>query len=315
MENFRLKVFRAVAKHLNFRKAAEELCLTQPAVTLQIKALEQHLGVLLFDRSGARISLTPAGTMLLKYARKIEKLETVALAGLSQLAGEQRGDLRIGASLTIAQYILPRVLGAFQQQHPLVRPYVTTCNTEQVLESLVAREVSLGFIEGPPLRRDVRTEIFLEDEIVLIAPPAHEWSERGFVEPEELKQERLLMRERGSGTRRVVEIALQKRGVKAKHLNLAMEFDSTEGIITAVEAGLGIGFAPLWSITKELQVGSLRVVPIHGVRIRRPLSVAYPLGQEPQGITLAFLQFLRSRHEVMSPTRSKTRSLVQSPGV
>ena len=141
MENFRLKVFRAVAKHLNFRKAAEELCLTQPAVTLQIKALEQHLGVLLFDRSGARISLTPAGTMLLKYARKIEKLETVALAGLSQLAGEQRGDLRIGASLTIAQYILPRVLGAFQQQHPLVRPYVTTCNTEQVLESLVAREV------------------------------------------------------------------------------------------------------------------------------------------------------------------------------
>ena len=128
MENFRLKVFRAVAKHLNFRKAAEELCLTQPAVTLQIKALEQHLGVLLFDRSGARISLTPAGTMLLKYARKIEQLETAALAGLSQLAGEQRGDLRIGASLTIAQYILPRVLGAFQQQHPLVRPYVTTCN-------------------------------------------------------------------------------------------------------------------------------------------------------------------------------------------
>ena len=128
MENFRLKVFRAVAKHLNFRKAAEELCLTQPAVTLQIKALEQHLGVLLFDRSGARISLTPAGAMLLKYARKIEQLETAALAGLSQLAGEQRGDLRIGASLTIAQYILPRVLGAFQQQHPLVRPYVTTCN-------------------------------------------------------------------------------------------------------------------------------------------------------------------------------------------
>ena len=315
MENFRLKVFRTVAKHLNFRKAAEELCLTQPAVTLQIKALEQHLGVLLFDRSGARISLTPAGTMLLKYARKIEQLETAALAGLSQLAGEQRGDLRIGASLTIAQYILPRVLGAFQQQHPLVRPYVTTCNKEQVLEALVAREVSLGFIEGPPLRRDVRTEIFLEDEIVLIAPPAHEWSERDFVEPEELKQERLLMRERGSGTRRVVEIALQKRGVKAKHLNLAMEFDSTEGIITAVEAGLGIGFASLWSISKELQVGSLRVVPIRGVRIMRPLSVAYPPGQEPQGITLAFLHFLRSRHGVMSPTRSKPRSLVQSSEV
>ncbi len=310
MENFRLKVFRAVAKHWNFRKAAEELCLTQPAVTLQIKSLEERLGVQLFDRSGARISLTPAGAMFLKYARKIEQLEIGALAGLSQLAGEQRGDLRIGASLTIAQYILPRVLGAFQQQHPLVRPYVTTCNTEQVLEALVAREVSLGFIEGPPLRRDVRTETFLEDEIVLIAPPAHEWCERGFVEPEELKQERLLMRERGSGTRRVVEMALQKRGVKAKHLNLVMEFDSTEGITTAVEAGLGIGFASLWSISKELQVGSLRVVPIHGVRIMRPLSVVYSLGQEPQGITLAFLHFLRSRQDVLGPTRSKTRSLI-----
>ena len=120
-----------------------------------------------------------------------------------------------------------------------MRPYVTTCNTEQVLEALVAHQVSVGFIEGPTLRRDVRTEVFLEDEIVLMVPPAHEWSERGFVDPEELKQERLLMRERGSGTRRVVEMALQKRGVKVKHLNLGMEFDSTEGITTAVEAGLG----------------------------------------------------------------------------
>ena len=299
-----------MAKHLNFRKAAEELCLTQPAVTLQIKALEQYLGVQLFDRSGARISLTSAGTMLLKYARKIEELETAARAGLSQLAGEQRGDLRIGASLTIAQYILPHLLGAFQQHHPQVRPHVITCNTEHVLEALVAREVSIGFIEGPALRRDVHIETFLEDEIVLMVPPAHEWSERGFIEPEELKHERLIMRERGSGTRRVVERALQTGGVKAKHLNLAMELDSTEGIITAVEAGLGIGFASLWSMSKGLQLGSIRVVPIHGVRITRPLRVAYSLGQEPQGVTLAFLHFLRSRHDVIGPPRSKNRSIV-----
>src|ERR1017187_9492043 len=155
--------------------------------------------------------------MLLKYAGKIDKLETAAMAALSQFAGEQRGDLRIGASLTIAQYILPHLLRAFQQQHPQVRPYVTTRNTEHVLEALVAREVSIGFIEGPTLRRDVRNETFLEDEIVLMVPPAHEWSEGGFVEPEELKQERLLMRERGSGTRRVIETALQKCGVKAQH--------------------------------------------------------------------------------------------------
>ncbi|MDR3675925.1 MAG: LysR substrate-binding domain-containing protein [Acidobacteriota bacterium] len=305
MENFRLKVFRGVAKHLNFRRAAEELCLTQPAVTLQIKTLEQHLGVQLFDRSGAHITLTPAGAVLLKYADKIEKMETAAVEALSHFAGGHRGELRIGASLTIAQYILPHLLGAFQQQHPLVRLYVTTCNTEQVLEALVAQVVSVGFVEGPTLRRDVRTEVFQEDEIVLMVPPAHEWSERGIIDPEELKHERLLMRERGSGTRRVVEMALQKRGVKTKHLHFGMEFDSTEGIITAVEAGLGIGFASLWSISKELQVGSLRVVPIRGVRITRPLSVAYPLGQEPQGIALAFINFVRSRRNVMIRPRSK----------
>jgi DNA-binding transcriptional LysR family regulator len=310
MENFRLKVFRAVAKHLNFRRAAEGLCLTQPAVALQIKALEQDLGVQLFDRSGAHITLTPAGAMLLRYAGKIEKLEAATLAALAPFSEGQRGELRIGASLTIAQYILPHLLGAFQQQHPQVRPIVTTCNTEQVLEALVAHQVSVGFIEGPALRRDVRTEVFLEDEIVLMVPPAHEWSERGFIDPEELMQERLLMRERGSGTRRVVEMTLQKCGVKVKHLHLGMEFDSTEGITTAVEAGLGIGFASLWAISKELQVGSLRVVPLRGVQIKRPLSVAYPLGQEPQGIALAFFNYLRSRHPMTSPPWSKTRPLV-----
>ena len=309
MGNFRLKVFRAVAKHLNFRRAAEDLCLTQPAVTLQIKALEQNLGVQLFDRSGAHIALTPAGIMLLRYAERIETLEAAALAALSRFSEGQQGELQIGASLTIAQYILPHLLGEFQQQHPQVRPCVTTCNTEQVLEALVAHKVSVGFIEGPTLRRDIRTEVFLEDEIVLMVPPAHEWNERSFIDVDELRQERLLMRELGSGTRRVVEMALKKRGIKVKHLNLGMEFDSTEGIITAVEAGLGIGFASLWSIGKELQLGSLRVVPIRGVQIKRPLSVAHPRGQEPQGIALAFFQFMRSRRKVISPPRSKTRPL------
>ena len=118
MENFRLKVFRAVAKHLNFRRAAEELCLTQPAVTLQIKALEQDLGVQLFDRSGAHITLTPAGAMLLKYAGKIEKLEAATLAALAPFSEGQRGELRIGASLTIAQYILPHLLGSVPAAAP-----------------------------------------------------------------------------------------------------------------------------------------------------------------------------------------------------
>jgi DNA-binding transcriptional LysR family regulator len=307
MGNFRLKVFRAVAKHLNFRRAAEELCLTQPAVTLQIKALEQDVGAQLFDRSGAHITLTPAGATLLKYAARIEKLEEEAQAAITPYSAVHQGEIRIAASLTIAQYILPHLLGAFQQQHPQVRPVVTTCNTEQVLEALVAHHVAVGFIEGPTMRRDVRTEVFLEDEIVLMVPPAHEWSERSFVDPEELLHERFLLREHGSGTRRVVEAALQKGGVKLKHLNLVMQIDSTEGITTAVEAGLGIGFASRWAIGKQLHVGSLKVVPIRGIQIKRPLSFAHPLGQEPQGIALVFFVFMRSRHPKLIPPSARNK--------
>ncbi len=307
MVNFRLKVFRTVAEHLNFRRAAEELCLTQPAVTSQIKTLEDQLGVQIFDRSGARITLTRPGILLLKYAQKIDRLETDALAALSQFASEQKGDLHIGASLTIAQYILPHILAQFLQHHPKTQPRVLTCNTEQVLEALHAREISIGFVEGPTMRRDMRAEKFLEDEIVLIVAPAHEWSERSFIHPHEVKDERLLMREHGSGTRRVIELALQKHGIRARELNIAMEFDSTEGIITAIESGLGIGFASLWSISKELQVKSVRVVPIRGVRITRPLSIVYPLGQEPQGLALPFLQFVRSRRALITPGQRSRR--------
>jgi len=163
------------------------------------------------------------------------------------------------------------------------------------------------------MRRDARTEKFLEDEIVLIAAPAHEWGERPYIHAHELKQERLIMREHGSGTRRVIELTLQKHGIRTKDLNVSMEFDSTEGIITAVESGLGIGFASLWSISKELQVRSVRLIPIRGVRITRPLSIVYPIGQEPQGVALPFLQFVRSRRSLITHGQRSRR--VASTGV
>ena len=298
MENFRLKVFETVARHLNFRRAAEELHLTQPAVTLQIKALEEELGVPLFDRSGVRVALTPAGRVLLRYARRIAKLVAEAQSRLSQFGGEPRGELRLGASLTIAQYILPRILGPFHREFPQVKLSVMTRNTEQVLEALAAHDILLGLVEGPTMRRDVRTEVFLEDEIVLIAGP--DYAKRG-LEAAALREERLLTREQGSGTRRVVEAALQAAGVNVRQLDLAMEFDSTEGIIAAVESGAGLAFTSIWSIGKELQVGSLITVPIRGVRITRPLRVAFPAGPEPAGNARAFLDFLRLRRELTAP--------------
>ena len=149
MENFRLKVFRTVAEQASFRKASERLNLSQPAVSQQVHALEEELGVTLFDRSGNRVRLTPAGTVLLKYARRGAQLAREAVEALAKIEGEPRGELRLGASTTVAQYILPRILGAFQKQYPQVALSVTSGNTEHIVEVLLRGGIEMGIIEGP----------------------------------------------------------------------------------------------------------------------------------------------------------------------
>jgi DNA-binding transcriptional LysR family regulator len=293
MLNFRLKVFRAVATHLSFRKAAEELYLSQPAVSLQIKTLEEEVGLQLFDRSGMHISLTPAGKTLLCYAKKLEAIATKAESSLAGLRGQVQGRLAIGASLTIAQYVLPRLLGPFLQENPHLEIAVATHNTEVVIEDVVEKRSAIGLIEGPPRRRDVTLEPVLEDELVVIAPPAHEWVAQGEIEVEQLRSAPLLLREQGSGTRLVTELALRKLGVRPRDLHVILEFDMTEAIKSGVEAGLGIGIVSRWTIRKELELGTLRTIPVRGLRMRRNFSAVYLAGPEPQGAAASFLRFVR----------------------
>jgi DNA-binding transcriptional LysR family regulator len=293
MLNFRLKVFRAVAKHLSFRKAAEELYLSQPAVSLQIKALEEEVGLQLFDRSGSQIGLTPAGGTLLRYADQVDTLATEAEGALACFRGEVRGKLAIGASLTIAQYVLPRLLGPFLQQNPHLEIAVATHNTERVIGDVVEQQSALGLIEGPARRRDVALEPVLEDELVVIAPPAHEWAEQRQIEVEQLRSVPLLLREQGSGTRLVAELALRKAGLRPRDLHVIFEFDMTEAIKSGVEAGLGIGIVSRWTIRKELELGTLRIIAVRGLRMRRNFSAVYRAGPEPQGAAQSFLRFVR----------------------
>jgi DNA-binding transcriptional LysR family regulator len=296
LDNFRLVVFRAVADQLSFRKAAEELYLTQPAVSLQVKALEEDLGVQLFDRSGARIAMTAAGKVLLQYSKQANALLVQAEREIGALSGEHAGQLRLGASTTIAQYVLPRLLGEFCREHPRIHPTLISGNTEHIVESLLEQKIVLGFIEGPARSREVKTEPFLEDELVLIASTAHEWAERISVPYPEISSIPLLMRERGSGTRHVIEMALERQGVKRNSLHIVMELDSTEAIKSAVEAGLGIGFVSRWAIAKDARLDhSFKIVKIEGLRIKRQLHVAYASGPEPQGLTIEFHRFLTAR--------------------
>jgi len=306
LENFRLKVFRTVAEHLNFRKAAEHLFLTQPAVTLQIKALEDDLGIRLFDRAANRVSLTPQGSLLLVYAKKIAALVSQAEQELGSEDGKVSGELSLGVSTTIAQYVLPRLLGAFLDEHPRVQFSLHSGNTDEIVHLLLDNKLSLGLIEGPARDRGIHTEPFMQDELVLIMPRAFA-SDR--MSHDQLLGSNLLMREQGSGSRRVVELALEHAGLKLKSFKHVMDLDSTEAIKSAVEVGLGVGFVSRWAISKELELGALKVVDVPGLKIARHFSLISRTGPEPQGPAAAFRTFAIERARLLAdPARKRPRS-------
>jgi DNA-binding transcriptional LysR family regulator len=296
LENFRLRVFRAVAEEMSFRMAAEVLHLSQPAVSQQIRALEEEAGARLFDRGGgeghgSQIALTEAGRVLLGYAKTAAATMEEARRALAALHDEVVGELRLGASTTVAQYVLPRILGAFLRQYPQVDLSVVSGNTERIVEAVAEERISLGIIEGPAMRREVKTERMIRDEMVLIVSPNHAWARAGAIAPGELAKVPLLLRERGSGSRRVVERALKKLGLPLRSLKVAMELDSTEAIISGVEAELGVGFVSRCAIGKALRLGTVRMVAVEGLEIMRDFSFARLAGSEATGAAAAFQRF------------------------
>jgi len=280
LENFRLKVFRTVAARLSFRKSAEQLFLTQPAVTLQIKALEDDLGVRLFDRTAGRVSITRQGALLLRYAQKISAILSEAEQKLAEGEGQLSGALALGVSTTIAQYVLPRLIGAFLAEHPRVQLSLHSGNTDDIVQFLLQGKVAIGLIEGPSRHRELRTEPFMEDQLVLIARADFE---ADHLTRQQLLAATLLMREQGSGSRRVVEAALKKAQFKLKSFKSVMNLDSTEAIKSAVEAGLGIGFVSRWAIAKELKLHVLKIVKVAGLHVARHFSLVSLTSPEPQG--------------------------------
>ena len=303
IENFRLTVFRAVARHSSFSRAAQELLLTQPAVTQQIKALEEQFGHPLFDRGGGRVSLSPGGMALLPFAEQIKALSENAFAAVANAHGHEAGELSLGASQTIAQYLLPHFIAAFSQIHPHVRITARSGNTDQMLAALVSGEINLALLEGPEQRTDVHIESFMKDRMVLVVPVSHEWAGRR-ITLEQLQAQPLLVREFGSGSRRIVEQALADAGCKAKDLNIRMELDSTEGLLNAVEAGLGITFVSRWAVRNQLALGTLKVARVEGLKLSRNFSIAYAAGPEPSGNAGAFRTFLLSHAANAASSRS-----------
>lgn len=302
IENFKLHVFRVVADTLNFSKAAEELHLSQPAVTSQVRSLEEGLGIALFDRVGRNATLTPAGKTLLPYVRQIETLTSDAIAALAPFGVQEGVELNIGASHTVGVYLLPRLLPALVREWPKLRIHIVSGSTTEILNALATHQVSIGLIEAQAHRPDLKIEVFMEDELCLILPPSHRWAKKPILRAAEIVQEPILLRETGSGMRRFVEDYLVRNGVLSQQLHTNIDMNSTEAILSAVESGLGIGFVPVMALEKAKSMGSVKIVPLENGPITRQFSFALLSGPVREGPLQDLIELLRA----ISPSAKKT---------
>src|SRR5688572_2552361 len=294
MADRRLQVFHAVAKHLSFTKAAETLFMTQPAVTFQIKQLEEHLSTRLFDRAQGRISLTPAGQLAFEYAERILALSAELDTRLREMGGQVAGLLLIGASMTIGEYVLPQLIGEFKARFPAVVPTLFVGNSEAVQERVAERTLDLGFIEGDSHLSSLQNEVCCEDELQVVCAPSHPLAKEAGALPTSLTQYPYISREAGSGTRAVVDRYLQQVGVSPESMNRVVELGSPEAIKGLVATGLGFAIMSRVIAAKELQLGLLVQVPLRPPLLRN-FSVVYPKERFHSKLVAAFLHFAKDR--------------------
>ena len=285
----KLRLFAAVAGHEHYTRAADELGISQPALSVHVRDLERYFGVALFERAGRNVRLTDAGRLVQGYARRILALAVELNEAVADLHGLRRGELRLGASTTVGEYLLPAVLGAFRRRYPGVAIGVEIANTGRIVDRLRHGELHLGLIGEPLDDPDLDLEPYLDDELILIVPPAHRWA-GATIPAADLDAEPLLVREPGSATRDVTEAALATAGVRPP---VALELGGTEAVKGAVAAGLGVAFVSACTVEQELAAGRLARATVHGLTIRRQFQLARRRGRRLTAAEAAFLPLLR----------------------
>ena len=296
MLDFRLTVFYTVAKRLNFTKAAAELFVTQPAVTKHIQELESQFGTALFDRRGNQVSLTAAGSLLLRHAETIMATYRQLEFDMNALKGEPGGTLRVGASTTVAQYVIPPVLARFHEQSAEVSISLLNGNTQQIEQALLNNDIDLGLVEGRTHHSDIRYTSFVKDELVLVCQPDHPLAGRDEITLDELRTIPILLRERGSGSLEVVEHALRGAGLRLTDLTIEMQLGSTESIKSYLANSRCMAFVSLFAVQDELRVGTFNVLDIQGLTIRRDLYSIQLQGMS-EGLADTFMRFARQYYK------------------
>ena len=270
----RLQVFHAVAELGSFTRAGQRLHMTQPAVTFQIRQLEEHFNTRLFDREHNRIELTEAGRRVDEYARRILALYTEMDGSLRELTDDMAGTLMLGASMTIAEYDLPRLLVRLKQRYPEVNVKLLMANTDGVVQMVVENRIDLGLVEGPIHRRGLAVRRYDVDKLVAALPPEHFLAQRSSIAFEALRGVPLILREEGSGTREVFLDHARAAGFELDDFDVTMELGSPEAIKGAVVAGLGITIISIATLRKELKLETLRAVELDPP-IERPFSFVH----------------------------------------
>ena len=274
MADRRLQVFQTVARLLSFTKAAEELHMTQPAVTFQVRQLEEQYNTRLFDRTHNRISLTEAGKKVFEYGERIFELYGEMDNSVRELTGDVSGVLILGASTTIAEYMLPVLLGDFKKEYPDVNIRLKVSNSDGIVAQVENNTIDLGVVEAPVNNKNLVVEECRIDELVVILQPGHELANRESIHPKELIEYPFICREEGSGTREVMLESMHADGVSDSELNVVMELGSLEAIKGSVEAGMGISILSSATIQKELKLGTLVTVRLDPPA-RRPFSFVH----------------------------------------
>lgn len=290
MFDFRLQVFYTVAKRLSFTKAAEELFITQPAVTKHIHELEGMFNLELFNRTGGKVQLTAAGEMLLHHTEQVFELYRNMQFDMNALTQKHGGKLRIGASTSVAQYVLPQVLASFHKKIKDVDITLDINNTQQVEEALQNKTIDLGIIEGQSKQKGLKYTRFVKDEIVLVSSINNPLAKKQTINAEDLKKIPMLLREPGSGTLQVIAHALKPLGIKLSQLKVEMQMASSEGMKNYLLYSNSMAFLSIHSIIKELQNRECCIIDVKGLNIERYFYFIQPQGQMG-GLPALFMQF------------------------
>lgn len=290
MFDFRLRVFHTVARRLSFTKTAEELFITQPAVTKHIHEIENYFKIKLFERNGTKIKLTAAGGTLFQHTEQLFALYRNMEFELNTFSQKQSGKLMIGASTTVAQYVLPSVLASFHKKFNDTKIILTTGNTEQIEQDLQNKKIDLGIIEGQSKKNLFKYTTFIKDELVLVANSNHTLAKKEIIKPADLLKIPLLLREPGSGTLEVIAHALKPLGIKIAQLKVEMQLGSTESIKRYLLNSDAMAFLSVHAVLNELKSKTCAIIDVKNLNIERHFYFIQQHGQ-PESLADLFMKF------------------------